>query len=442
MDRLADYLYLPNPSLPRFGFMAGTAVYILALSLSYIYFISPAFGYLGFVYRPEGLLEFSTAVILAFFPSFWMPVQLERPSQVIYLLLYLMVMVPTLLVGVFTGGFSLLRLLLFGTVLGFVFWALRLVHRVPLLELSRVVETKTGFWLVLTTITLGTYGILFVKYGIYTQIPSLSDVYARREEFRQVVKGFGAYVFFWGAKAINPFFLAKGYVDRSVFLFTVGVLGQLLLFTMSGLRSVLFSFLLLGAILVALWRNGRFFGNWVVWGLVGLIGLTAGVDTYLGTTVTSSLFVRRLLIVPGLNTSFYFDFFSTNPHVFLGHSVLDWAVTYPYDARPAMVIGNAYFGHVQGPIDMSANANLWADAYANFGVLGILFFTAILGGFFWVADSVAKKVPLKISTLMLAYPAYMLVNTKLQTTLLTHGLALVLVILYLLPRQTTIDGRG
>ena len=107
-----------------------------------------------------------------------------------------------------------------------------------------------------------------------------------------------------------------------------------------------------------------------------------------------------------------------------------------------MVIGDAYYGHVQGPIDVSANANLWADAYANFGILGILFFTAILGGFLWILDSVAKGASLKISTLLLAYPAYMLVNTKLQTTLLTHGLVLVLVILYILPRQTNPDDRG
>lgn len=442
MSHLDDYLSLPEPSLNRLVFIAGTVVYFLALGLSYAYLISPTFGYLGAVYRPEGTGVILVSAVLALLPSVWVPVQLDRPSQVIYVLLYLMVMVPTLLVGTLAGVFSLSRILLFGTLLIVVFGALQFIYRVPTLDLPKVVETSTGFWLILAAFAIGLYGILIAKYGVYTQIPSFSDVYTQRGEFRRVVSGVGAYLFFWTAKAINPFFLAKGYVDRSLPLFTIGILGQLWLFALSGLKSVLFSFLLLGAILIALWRDGQFFGNWVVWGLVGIIGLTSAVDTYLGATITSSLFVRRLLVVPGLNTAFYFDFFSTNPHVFLGHSILDWAVTYPYETRPAMVIGDAYYGHVQGPINMSANANLWADAYANFGVLGILLFTAILGGFLWTVDSVAKGVSLKISTLLLAYPAYMLVNTKLQTTLLTHGLILVFAILYILPRRTNSDDHG
>ena len=289
MPRPADYLSLPEPSLSRLGFIAGTVVYFLALGLSYTYLISPTFGYLGAVYRPEGTFVILVSAVLTLLPSVWVPVRLNRPSQVIYVLLYLMVMVPTLLVGTFAGIFSLPRVLLFGTVLIFVFGALRFVYRVPTLDLPKVVETKTGFWLTLAVLATGLYGILIAKYGVYTQIPSLSDVYTQRGEFRRVVSGVGAYVFFWTAKALNPFFLAKGYVDRSFSLFAIGILGQLLLFAMSGLKSVLFSFLLLGAILIALWRNGQFFSNWVVWGLVGIIGLTSAVDAYLGATVTSSL---------------------------------------------------------------------------------------------------------------------------------------------------------
>lgn len=437
MNPLGDYVQLPDPSGARLWFLVGVFTYMGALFLSYVYLLSPIFGYLGIVYRPDGFASVLVALFVAAVPAVWMPVRLKRPSQVIYLLLYLMVMIPTLLVGAFTGVLTLFRVVLFGAVFLVVFGGLRLLYEASPLDLPKLVETNTGFWLLFAALAGGLYGLLFAKYGVYTEIPSLGEVYAQREEFRQAIGGLGAYAFFWVAKAINPFFLAKGYVDRNPLLFGIGIGGQVLLFAMSGLRSVLFSFLLLGAMLVAMWRDGQYFGHWVVWGLAGLIGMSAAVDTYLGVTVTSSLFVRRLLIAPGLNMSFYLDFFSTNPHVFLGHSVLGWAVDYPYEARPAMVIGNAYYGHLDIPIDMSANANLWADAYANFGIPGIFLFTAVLAGLFWFADSVARGCPKTLSVLMLAYPAYMLVNTKLQTSLLTHGIGLVLVILYLLPRQTT-----
>lgn len=442
MDQSSNLVRLPAPSLSRLGFLVGTVAYIGVLYVSYVYLISPTFGYLGAVYRPEGLRSLLVASTLALVPALWMPVRLRRPSQVIYVLLYLMVMIPTVLVGAFTGTFSPLGLLMFGGVLVTVFGLLRGVYEVPLVNVSKMVETSPGFWLVFLAIGGVLYLVLFAKYGFSIQIPSLSEVYAQRAEFRRTVTGIGAYAFFWLAKAINPFLLAKGYLDRNVYLFAGGIAGQLLLFSMSGLRSVLFSFLLLGAILIALWEGGRYFGIWVVWGLFGLVGAVSILDLYIGFNLLSGLFVRRLLVVPGLNTAFYFDFFSANPHVYLGHSILDWLVQYPYESRPAMVIGNAYYGHLDTPIAMSANANLWADGYANFGILGILFFTALLAGVFWIADSLSLGTSTKLPALMLAYPAYMLANTKLQTTLLTHGLALVLLNLYLLPPQDDTEGRG
>lgn len=442
MADVEDNLPLPKLSLSRLGFVGGTVAYVAALFLSYVSLIAPAFGYLGAVYHPQGVAPLVVAVVCAVLPTLWIPVWLERPSQVMYVLLYFIVMIPTLLVGAATGMFTLSRVLLFGGVFLLVFGALRLVYELPLAEVSKLIETQVGFWVALTIVGGVLYGILFLRYGLYTDLPSLAEVYAQRAEFRQAVSGLGAYAFFWLAKAVNPFLLAKGYVDRNPYLFVAGFSGQLVLFAMSGLRSVLFSFLLLGGILLALSWDGRYFSNWIVWGLLSLIGASAAADAILGFNLSTSLFVRRLLVVPGLNTTLYLDFFSTNPHVYLGHSVLDWVVDYPYEARPAMVIGNAYFGHVDGPIDMSANASLWADAYANFGILGILFFTGLLGAVFWVADSLALGSSWKLSVLMLSYPAYMLVNTKLQTTLLTHGLLLVLVLLYLLPRQQDASDNG
>lgn len=277
------------------------------------------------------------------------------------------------------------------------------------------------------------YTIIFAQYGVDLSIPSLGDVYSQRAEFRAQVSGFGAYAFFWLAKAFNPFLIAKGYLEKNKTALTLGLLGQVLLFSMSGLKSVLFSFMLLAGVFIALHKRGKHFGNWIIWGLATLILLTSAVDYYLDISVASSLFVRRFLMVPGLNTGYFFDFFSENPHAFLGHSVFSPLVDYPYESVPALVVGEAYYGHLNWALDTSANVNLWADGYANFGVFGVFLFTLALITVLWVADSLSNRKDIMLSVLMLSYPAYALVNTKLQTSMLTHGIVIVLIILYLIP---------
>ena len=305
----------------------------------------------------------------------------------------------------------------------------------PLLRLPAILHSKSASSLAILGMGAALYAFVFANYGVSLELPSLSEVYGQRAEFREQVSGLGAYAFFWLAKAINPFLMAKGYLERDTKMFGLGLMGQLVLFSMSGLKSILFSCLLLGGVLITLQKQGRYFGNLIVWGLAVLILVTVSVDYYLGINVTSSLFVRRLLMVPGLNTGYFFDFFSQNPNAFLGHSFLSAIAEYPYEARPALVVGDAYYGHLGRTLETSANVNLWADGYANFGLLGMFMFTAAFVFVLWVMDSLANRKNRSLATLMLAYPAYALINTKLHTSLLTHGIAVVLVILYLLPKN-------
>lgn len=438
MERLVENIGLPDISWARWTFLVGAVFYTMGLHLSYAYVVSPAFAYLGFVYNPEGVLVVSVAKGLALLPALWMPVRIRRPSQVIYLLLYFWGMVPFLLVAAFTGVLVLSRILLMGVLLCMALGGIRLIYSFPLLRIPKIIKRQWEFWLFFLSVSGTLYGFLLLQYGFYTEIPSLSEVYTQRADFRQTVGGLSEYVFHWLAKAINPFLIAWGYTKRNIFLLGLGIGGQVMLFAMSGLKAILFSGLLLAAVAIALHREGSNFGNWIVWGLSALIGLTALIDSALNINITSSLFVRRLLFVPGLNASYFFDFFHQNSQTLFGHSVFGWFVDYPYNERPAMLIGDVYAASAPA-LDISANANFWADGYASFGIPGVLFFSILLGAVLWLADSLARGCRLEIAVLLLALPSYHLVDTKLQTTLLTHGLGVVLILLFFLPHEKTSD---
>ena len=82
---------------------------------------------------------------------------------------------------------------------------------------------------------------------------------------------------------------------------------------------------------------------------------------------------------------------------------------------------------------MESNANLWADAYANFGYVGIFLFSVLLAIVLWLYDSLASRCDRRLAALAIGLPAFALANTGLLTALLTNGIGLAMLLVYLMP---------
>jgi hypothetical protein len=164
-----------------------------------------------------------------------------------------------------------------------------------------------------------------------------------------------------------------------------------------------------------------------------IFGGAAALDFFGYSRTFSALIQERMTGMPGLLTGYYYEFFSTHPKALLGHSIFHSFVDYPYMFEPRRMIGYVYYHDTA----MSANANLWADAYANFGYLGILCFTLLLAAVMWLYDSSSSGRNLYITALVIALPAFAVANSALLTSLLTHGIGLAMVLMYLMP--TAID---
>jgi hypothetical protein len=167
--------------------------------------------------------------------------------------------------------------------------------------------------------------------------------------------------------------------------------------------------------------------------LIGIIGGARIADKTLDeeNIYFSSIFVRRLILTPGLLSGYYVDFFSDNPKAMFGHSVLSGFVDYPYLASPAQLISTTYFGVGEG----RSNANFWTDGFANLGLPGVVLATMLLGSVLWMYDSIAIDLDRRVSTLLLAMPSMALVNSALFTVLLTHGMFVAMLLMHTLPRE-------
>src|SRR5262249_52375715 len=96
---------------------------------------------------------------------------------------------------------------------------------------------------------------------------------------------------------------------------------------------------------------------------------------------------------------------------------------------PPQEIGLAYFGSA----DVDANANFWAEGFADFGIPGIVGFTLLVALLVWIYDSIFAVHSLELGALMTAMPALNLSNTAPTTVLFTHGGLATALLLYLSP---------
>lgn len=189
-------------------------------------------------------------------------------------------------------------------------------------------------------------------------------------------------------------------------------------FSVDGSKSTLFKMLLcFGLQLLA--RPDKIL-KYLIWGFMAMCAFSIIEFLLLDTSVISSMIIRRMLYVPNLLDYLYFDFVDQNGPIF-------------YDSEKtsaiAFDVGNEYFNKDE----MRCNNGLFTDAYSNLGWLGVFVYPFVLAIFLKVCESAFKGVNLQI----ILFATFLIVttfgSTTITTSLLTHGLLLLCLVLYCMP---------
>lgn len=408
--------------------------YVAAFVIVYHRVIIPVWGYEG--YRSIATPEHATGGwVLAMLPSLWMPIQLKRPSMLVYWLLYLLVIVPVCVIPIYSlqdqsSGPTLMAACIVG-----VFGLTRIIYRLPLFAVPRLHLQSYEFLVVLMLLSSVFYALMILSFGLHFRYVPLEQVYSIRAQFKETLNQgsrLTAYAIVWQMYVINPLLMSSGMINRQPFPAIAGAAGQLAIYSISGFRDVLFS---AGFLLYLLWtmRKGKPFGLRLASTWVLIVCAAGALEFFHISRTLAGLIGERMTAGPGLLTGYYYEFFSSHPKALLGQSMFfrSW-IDYPYALGPAELIGYTYFRDSS----MSANANLWADAYANFGYAGIIIFTILLAAILWLYDSIAAGHDIRLCALVVALPAFALANSGLLTSVVTHGIGLAILIVYLMPGAT------
>lgn len=417
-------------SASRIAVILLCAALTVALMLSHAAMDSQVFGFLGLRYVDPGLgwtlFSFATATV----PGLWLPMRADRPSQVAYWILYCTVIVPTMFMPFRVLDVDPGRIAVFTSLVLLSFYGLSLATVLPLVKVKRPDWPPVSFGTVAGAVLLGmTLAVWY--YGGFRMDLGLTEIYDRRRAAREIVgqQSFAAYLKGNVASSFQPYAFALGLALRSWWLIGASVFAGLVVFSLEGSKtSALVPFFLV-AMLPLLTRYRPQFGMLFPAACVALVA--AAYFTFEATRLfhVPTLTTWRLFQVKGLLSSYYFEFFSTHQPTLLGDGILQPFVGRTYELATPRLIGDVYFGSDE----TNSNANIWASAFGDFGLVGIPLASLVAGVVFRILDSLSANRGFLVPAFMAAFIGMKWSDTAIDTAMLSHGVLATLIVLYLMP---------
>lgn len=267
----------------------------------------------------------------------------------------------------------------------------------------------------------------------YHHHPSFSFIdalamYEVRGDMKHEINALSWYTFGQLTKALLPALLLFGIVKRRFWMSAIALAGIGYIFMVNPHKTFLISLapMLFFAFFKDYHRKASMFTLLIIAAV-----LTFALLSHMGEIMPESMLVRRSFFTQAYVTHAYFEFFNGN-QIMLSHSFLSHWFTYPFELPPRFLIGDLYFCLPE----MSCNTGFIGDGYMNFGYPGVVLFMTIAALVFHVIGAFRLHPSYFGLTFLIMFQMQ---NTYLFTTFITHGLALLLVVMCFVLRERNRD---
>lgn len=438
------YIFRIRDLRNRAFLLVGLILYITLYNYLYIHWLAPTFSYAGMTYTPPATSMLVAAWILAVLPSFWMPVQVTRTSQIPYWFIYLLVYVPSMFSPLYMALQSnyQLAILMAWMVTGFLI--ISCCYLLPPIRLTHHLIPASVFWPAVIALTVLLDLWVIAVYHAHIHLVGFNKIYALRSQASTLGQGTGVgYAMTLLSSLLDPLYIAYGLVKKRRLPIVLGGLNQLLLYSVAGSKAVVLSAVIIFGIFILMRRSGRDFGVRLLGATLALLGLLVVISFFSHANIilryAISILFSRTFANGGYTTGLYSGFFQTHPLTYLSNvHGISFFVHYPYSQPLGLVIG---YGEVGSPT-LDANAHFWAmDGLAAFGPPGIALISILCALVFWVLDSAASRHHILFCSLAIAFETIVLTNASLFTTLISGGLGILVLLLMGMPPIEPADGR-
>ncbi|WP_342600225.1 hypothetical protein MHB48_03770 [Psychrobacillus sp. FSL H8-0483] len=402
----------------------GIFFYRISLDWIYVYQVNPVWAYSGFTINFDFIRYFLTwLVLIALIPFISKNYKSNKPSSAIITIFYLIAFIPASVLMAFKpmdNEFIILFLL---------YWViLSIYHRIiPYFNLRKPIAKESHF-VTNSVLIIFSLVVIYISYK-YTNFRinlNIFNVYELREEAKEFDMFIILKYLYSASRVVLPTLIVYFLVNSKKPIAFWLALIQLLIFSVDGSKSVLFS-LILAFSGYFIYRSNRI--SWFVWLLLFINVLAILEERILETTYIMTIFIRRLMFLPQLLNYFYFDFFSKNEFDYFRQSIIgNLGIDSPYIVRIPIIIGENYYGS-------SANNGLFSDAFYNIGIIGILIMPFLIILALRLLDACTMGLDSRILIASIITTSLNLISSSFFTVLLSHGFLALCLILYYLPRK-------
>jgi len=385
----------------RLLFVVLVAAYYATFIWTYYVLLVPWQGFWGFGDRRLTWEYGALSWLLVLLPALWCPLELRRPSQLLFLFQYLVMFIPANVV-LYNCELPTLQPDDVLAMLLTMFAGLTLmeaIYLLPLLRLPAIAVPARLYWSAFYAVLAALALAIVVTLGRNLQFQGLSGIYSVRLEAADLVQSSGGsgliwYLIGWFASVFLPVAFAVAMLRGSALLATLVTVGYLFLFGVTGTKTAMLGVVILwGLSRVTRLRGARFAPGFVV--ALSVLLLVPLVFDPFGDVgeVLQKWYVlivhARIFGVPQLVFSQYMGFFAQHPLTWWSHiHGVDAMVTYPFTIDTGRLLGSYYYG-----TSVQLNAGPWTqDGIGAAGLGGILIASLVGALVLWVYDSLTARV--------------------------------------------------
>jgi len=403
-------------------FFIVSVFYKLLLEAAYVLFVNDRYAYAGFKLDVQ-TTYYITSFIFCLFAIWVTPKSIKSPSA-----FFMHVMLFSWLIPFFSFSGLTASPLKYQAYMLMSFFLIAMMIRTrfsfPYLKLN----TNYIWGIAIILVAIVTANFLQPSSLQYMNF-DIRKVYDFRDLAGEVTnQGLFSYLNKWAFKLLGPLLIVLSLYKKNYILVTALVGLHLFWFSVSGHKSVLFYPFV--SIFIYLIYNSS------VWEKIGIIPIALSIVVSISLWIylvfdygfIASLFVRRVFFVPVSLAFEYYRFFDDTGFLFWSYKT-PLLASYPYDVTPARVIG----AHLGNP-ETNANNSFFSTGYMNAGLAGMLIYSFLFSIILTVLDKLYRSgVPMWAVVGITINPIHSIIKSAdLITGIVTHGLGLTIVFLYLL----------
>ena len=413
------------------AFIFLAVLFRLILELGYWAYVNPVHSYAGFSWEPNIVKYFESWCLFACLIVF-LPYMFKKPSDFLMNILFFGLMAPLL---AFYALADQIRSFLYIVILGYLIIAFIQKGR-PLAKFNILQKGRVFAFVI---ICVGALGVTawFIASGSFANFNlDLTQVYKYRRITGELIHiGPMGYINTWAWKVFGPTLLAIGLWQKKYWLVYLAIGLHVLWFGVSAHKSVLFYPVLIFFLWYWFRRSNSI--SFYPACLAAVVLLSLACFFLFNYNLPGSLFIRRVFFGPANNTFDYYEFFSKYPFVWWSNSSVSLGlIDSPYTVKPAELIG-LWRGR-----ESHVNNTFLSTGYMHAGILGIVIYGVLVGLLFRLIDSLATgDIPAWLAAAIIVVPSWsLLLSADLPASILTHGIGIGVVLLFLMRRTVRNQG--